>query len=90
MATNKETAQTNPTTEQTNPTTEQPAEKLVKVRIPRTSKNQDDVFVSVNMNTYLIKRGVEVEVPASVAEVLRHQEEMLEVIMEFEEANAKE
>ncbi len=82
MATNKETAQANPTTEQA-------AEKRVKVRIPRTSKNQDDVFVSVNMNTYLIKRGVEVEVPECVAEVLRHQEEMLEVIMEFEEANAK-
>lgn len=89
MATNKETAQANPTTEQTNPTTEQSAEKMVKVRIPRTSKNQDDVFVGVNMNTYLIKRGVEVEVPECVAEVLRHQEEMLEVIMEFEEANAK-
>ena len=82
MAANKET-------EKTNPTTEQASEKLVKVRIPRTSKNQEDVFVSVNMNTYLIKRGVEVEVPACVAEVLRHQEEMLEVIMEFEEANAK-
>lgn len=82
MATNKETAQANPTTEQS-------AEKMVKVRIPRTSKNQDDVFVGVNMNTYLIKRGVEVEVPECVAEVLRHQEEMLEVIMEFEEANAK-
>ncbi|MGM9585153.1 MAG: hypothetical protein ACI3V1_06370 [Faecousia sp.] len=91
MATNKEAAQANPNTEQANPNTvqEQTAEKWVKVRIPRTSKNQDDVFVSVNMNTYLIKRGVEVEVPECVAEVLRHQEEMLEVIMEFEEANAK-
>ena len=46
------------------------------------------MFVSVNMNTYLIQRGIEVEVPESVAEVLRHQEEMLETIMEFEEANA--
>lgn len=89
MATNKETVQPNTTTEQANPTTEQLAEKMVKVRIPRTSKNQDDVFVSVNMKTYLIKRGVEVEVPACVAEVLRHQEEMLEIIMEFEETNAK-
>ena len=63
-----------------------PGLKMVKVRIPRTKKDQEDVFVSVNLNTYIIKRGVEVEVPDFVAEVLRHQEEMLEQIMEFEEA----
>lgn len=79
MATNKDTVQPNTTTEQ-------PAEKMVKVRIPRTSKSQEDVFVSVNMKTYLIKRGVEVEVPESVAEVLRHQEEALEAIMKFEDS----
>lgn len=63
-----------------------PTEKMVKVRIPRTSKSQEDVFVSVNMKTYLIKRGVDVDVPESVAEVLRHQEEALEAIMDFEES----
>ncbi len=57
----------------------------VKVRIPKTKNDQEDVFVSVNKDTWLIKRGVEVEVPACVAEVLRHQEEMMEVIMLFEE-----
>lgn len=61
--------------------------KTVTIRIPRLSPKQEDVFVSVNQNTYLIKRGVEVEVPAAVAEVLRHQEEMLEVIQQFEEAH---
>lgn len=88
MATNKETVQVNPATVQENSPSvqKQPAEKMVKVRIPRTSKNQEDMFVSVNMKTYLIKRGVEVEVPESVAEVLRHQEEALEAIMEFEES----
>lgn len=86
MATNKDTANANPTPEQSNPIPEQQGEKLVKVRIPRTSKNQEDVFVSVNMKTYLIKRGIEVEVPESVAEVLRHQEEALEAIMNFEES----
>jgi hypothetical protein len=40
------------------------------------------------METYLIKRGVEVEVPDYVAEVLQHQEEMLENIMLFNEAKA--
>lgn len=63
--------------------------KMVKIRIPRTKADQDDVFVSVNLRTYLIKRGVEVEVPDFVAEVLRHQEEMLEEIMLFEAANQK-
>lgn len=61
------------------------APKMVKVRIPRTKADQEDVFVSVNLRTYLIKRGVEVEVPDFVAEVLRHQEEMLEEILLFEE-----
>ena len=63
--------------------------KMVKVKIPRIKKDQEDVFVSVNMKTFLIKRGVEVEVPDYVAEVLQHQEEMLERIMEFEEKNAR-
>ena len=63
--------------------------KMVKVKIPRIKKDQEDVFVSVNMKTFLIKRGVEVEVPDYVAEVLQHQEEMLERIMEFEDKNAR-
>lgn len=64
-------------------------QKMVKIRIPRTKADQEDVFVSVNLNTYAIKRGVEVEVPDFVAEVLRHQEEMLESIMLFDEAHKK-
>ena len=63
--------------------------KMVKIRIPRTKADQEDVFVSVNMETFLIKRGVEVEVPDYVAEVLRHQEEMLENIMLFNDEKAK-
>lgn len=59
--------------------------KKVKIRIPRTKADQEDVFVSVNMETFIIKRGVEVEVPDYVAEVLQHQEEMLEKIMLFNE-----
>lgn len=60
-------------------------EKMVKIRIPRTKADQEDVTVWVNMRSWLIKRGVEVEVPECVAEVLRHQEEMLETIMLFED-----
>lgn len=62
------------------------APKMVKIRIPRTKADQEDVFVSVNNYTCIIKRGVEVEVPDYVAEVLRHQEEMLEQIMLYEDA----
>lgn len=72
------------TTENTVKTT-----KKVKIRIPRTKADQEDVFVSVNMETFIIKRGVEVEVPDYVAEVLQHQEEALENIMLFDEANKK-
>ncbi len=66
----------------------EPKKKMVKVRIPRTKADQEDVFVSVNMETFIIKRGVEVEVPDYVAEVLQHQEEMLENIMLFNDAKA--
>ena len=31
--------------------------KMVKVRIPRTKADQEDVFVSVNNYTCIIKRG---------------------------------
>ena len=62
--------------------------KMVTIRIPRTKADEEDVFVSVNMETYLIKRGGEVEVPDYVAEVLRHKEEMLENIMLFNDAKA--
>ena len=64
-------------------------EKMVTIKIPRVKKDQPDTFVSVNERTWQIKPGVEVEVPACVAEVLQHREEMLEQIMEFEEAHAK-
>ena len=66
--------------------TEAPKEKMVKIRIPRTSAKQEDVPVWVNERSWMVKRGVEVEVPECVAEVLRHQEEMMETIMLFEEA----
>lgn len=69
--------------------TEAPVEKMVKIRIPRSKSDQEDVPVWVNERSWIIKRGVEVEVPECVAEVIRHQEEMLESIMLFEEAHNK-
>ena len=68
-------------------TTNSNTEKKVKIRIPLTRENTDDVYVSVNDESWLIKRGVEVEVPACVAEVLRNQEIALETAFNFENAN---
>lgn len=62
-------------------------EKKVKIRIPRGRKDEGDVYVSVNDRSWLIKRGVEVEVPECVAKVLAHQERMLDIAYEYE-ANA--
>ena len=64
-------------------------QKTVKVRIPRTRADEEDVFVSVNMETFIIKRGVEVEVPDYVAEVLQNEEDMLAIGMAYEEEAKK-
>ena len=62
-------------------------QKMVKVKIPRVNKKQQPQFISVNNYTCLIKPGEEVEVPDFVAEVLKHREEMLEIVANFEDAN---
>ena len=48
--------------------------KTVRIKLPRTKDEDQDVLVSVNDYTCLIKRGHEVEVPEFIAEVLRNQE----------------
>lgn len=40
-------------------------------------KYKDPLFVAVNGKTYLIERGVDVEVPKSVAEVIRNRDVQL-------------
>ena len=62
--------------------------KKVKVKLPLTRTEKDDVFVGLNGKTYLIKRGVEVEVPYGVAKILERREKMLSIAMEYEEAAA--
>lgn len=59
--------------------------KKVTIKLPKLRGQNDDVFVSVNNYTCIIQRGVEVEVPVYIKEVLDHQEEMLETILAFEE-----
>lgn len=55
-----------------------PGKKMVKVKLFKVKLFKDnhdyreDVFVAVNGERYLIQRGVEVEVPDYIAEVLEH------------------
>ena len=50
--------------------------EMVKIKLFKDNANyNDDVFVSVNGRNFQIKRGVEVDVPVYVAEVLRNSEE---------------
>ena len=61
-------------------------EQTVKIKLEKSRKEKDDVWVAVNGNSYLIKRGEYVTVPASVAEVLQHREEMLAIAEEYEDS----
>lgn len=63
--------------------------KKVKIKLPLTKSEKEDKYVAVNGKSYLIKRGVEVEVPDFVAEVLQHEEEMLAIRFAFEEEASK-
>ena len=46
-------------------------EKLVKIKLPRAPKGEDNVLpVSLNGKGYKIQRGVEVEVPVAIAEIV--------------------
>ena len=58
--------------------------KKVKIKLPLTRTEKDDVFVGINGKRYLVKRGVEVAVPAAVARVLARREKMLSIAMAFE------
>ena len=66
MATPKETTQAN-------------EPKKVKIRLPKENRGEENfVIVSVNCKNYKIMKGVEVEVPAEVAEVLANAEAALD------------
>lgn len=64
-------------------------EGYVRIRLPLTREEKDDVYVGLNGVGYLIQRGREVDVPAGVAEILRRKEEMLEEAMAFESSISK-
>lgn len=59
-------------------------EKTVTIKLPIERDNDEDVVVWVNNRRFLIKRGVKVEVPESVALILREQERMQLLAYEYE------
>lgn len=59
--------------------------KTVKIKLPLSKHEKDDVYVAINGKSYLIKRGETVEVPEEVVEVLENKERMLALAYAFEE-----
>lgn len=62
----------------------------VSIRLPRAGAGQEEtVFVGVNGKAWRIRRGVTVEVPAAVAEVLRNSEKAQDKAAEYEASMPK-
>ena len=59
-------------------------EKTVTIKLPLTRSEKEDVFVGINGRSWLLQRGMEVEVPWNVMKVLQRQEKMLALALEFE------
>ena len=53
-----------------------PFEETVRIKLPIIKGERSDVMVGVNGKFWQIKRGVYVDIPMPVYEVLQHQEEM--------------
>lgn len=71
--------------EQAKETAKKPEVKRVKIRLPLQRGEDPDVYVSINDESWLIKRGETVEVPEYVAELLdRAQAQRDRNLMEHE------
>lgn len=57
---------------------------IISIRIPRERADQEDKVVWVNERRFLIKRGVPVNVPRCVADILAKEESMMQYIFDFE------
>ena len=61
-------------------------EKMVKIRLPRVRGESDTMYWAINERDWLIKRGEEVEVPESLANLIYRQEEAKEEAYKRREA----
>ena len=68
-----------------NKTTEKKTEKMVTIKLPRIKGAPDAEYVSINERNWLIKRGVAVEVPECVANLLDEQDRAIEEAEERKE-----
>lgn len=61
--------------------------KMVKIRLPRLEGQNavQEEFFSVNFKNYIIKRGVEVEVPEEIAEVILNAEKARDEALNYAE-----
>lgn len=57
----------------------------VTIRLPKDRNNKEDMFVAVNGKTFLIQRGISVEVPLAVAKIIERREKMLDLAMAYED-----
>ena len=69
--------------------TNEQGEQLFKIRLPLLKERRDAEFVRVNERTWLIPRGVTVEVPACVIEVLENSESLQLEGMQYQAAHEK-
>lgn len=61
-------------------------EETVKIRLPLTPEQTEDVYVSVNDRSWLIKRGEWVELPACAVKQLEHRDRMILESIAYEQS----
>lgn len=63
----------------------------VKIPVDPANRREGDVTVGLNGKMFKIKRGIPVEVPKGIAEILEHSEEQERIALEYiEKASAKD
>ncbi len=68
-----------------------PWSNMVTINVPRATNGAPNyIIASVNGRVFKIQRGVNVEVPAPIAEVLQHSFEAQNAAIEFIEKKASE
>lgn len=85
MATKNELKNANDATKADIEATANKDSELVKIKIPvdPANRHEGDVTVGLNGKMFKIKRGIAVEVPRGVAEILEHSEIQERTALEF-------
>lgn len=66
------------------------ASNMVKVKLPRAASGEDNfITASVNGKVYKIQKGVEVEVPGSIAQVIQNSYEAKDQADDFKDSIIK-